>query len=169
MKKFVLLSILLCGFSSLAAMPQVGEKAPNFTLISDSGKEVSLSDLAGKSVVLYFYPMDNTPACVNEALGFAKLEKYFAKKKVAIVGISVDDLKSHQSFKEKRKLPFTLLSDSDKKTSTSYGVLVTKTILGKTITFADRVTFLIDENGVIQKIISGINPALHAQEALKSL
>src|SRR5437660_1004721 len=126
-------------------MPAIGDKAPDFTLKDDQGKDVSLGDFKGKTVVLYFYPKDDTPGCTTEACGFRDDEKKFQKKNTVILGVSADEVASHGKFKTKYKLPFPLLSDPEKKTIQAYGVWKEKSMYGKKYMGIERTTFIIDE------------------------
>jgi peroxiredoxin Q/BCP len=150
-------------------MIEVGENAPNFTLSSDEGKEVSLNDYRGKKVVLYFYPKDGTPGCTKEAQGFRDLAEEFKKENAAIVGVSKDSVKSHQKFKEKHNLPFTLLSDPKGKILDLYGVWKQKSMYGRTFLGTERTTFLIDQKGKINKVYRKVKVKGHAQTCLFDL
>mgnify|MGYP001025893770 FL=1 len=146
-----------------------GEEAPNFALISDDGKKVTLSDYRGKKVVLYFYPKDNTPGCTSEAKEFRDNIKEFEKENAVILGVSKDSVESHQKFKQKNELPFTLLSDPEGKVLELYGVWKKKSLYGRTFMGAERTTFLIDENGVVKKIYRKVRVEGHAQVCLLAL
>jgi thioredoxin-dependent peroxiredoxin len=163
------LAALLIGASSVSAaagaMPEVGQTAPNFTLPSQDGTPVSLSDFTGKWVVLYFYAKDNTPGCTIEAHGFQRdLSKYEADNAV-IIGVSVDSTDSHKGFCATQGLTFKLLSDTDKKVVAEYG----STADHSGVTMAARNTFLIDPNGKIVKLWTGVKPAQHSSEVLAEL
>jgi peroxiredoxin Q/BCP len=146
--------------SAAAAPLKEGDRAPDFTLKQQDGREVTLSKEWGKNVVvLYFYPMDDTPGCTKEACAFRDLNQDFKDAGAEIIGISVDDMASHKKFQEKHKLPFTLLADSDKKVVELYGV---KNFIGK----AKRVTFVIDRSGIIRKMYPDVDVSVHGQEAL---
>jgi len=147
----------------------VGETAPNFTLLSDEGKEVSLSDYHGKKVVLYFYPKDGTPGCIKEAQGFRDLVDEFAKENAVIIGVSKDSVKSHQKFKEKNNLTFTLLSDPEGKILDLYGVWKQKSMYGRTFMGTERTTFLIDQDGKVKKVYRKVKVKGHAQVCLLDL
>ncbi len=127
------------------ALLSVGDKAPGFATVDQNGDEVSLSDFKGRKVVLYFYPKDDTPGCTKEACAFRDAWAQFRKRKVAVLGVSVDDEKSHKKFAEKFSLPFTLLADPDKKIVQDYGVWGKKSMYGRTYMGTLRVTYLIDE------------------------
>jgi peroxiredoxin Q/BCP len=146
-----------------------GEKAPSFTAISDDGKAVLLNNYVGRRVLLYFYPKDGTPGCTTEAKEFRDLADKFDKENVIILGVSKDSIESHRKFKAKHGLPFTLLSDTDGKILTAYGVWKKKSIFGKTSLGIERTSFLIDEKGMIQKIYRKVNPKGHAQSCLIDL
>ncbi len=146
-----------------------GDKAPEFTALTNGGGEVSLSDFKGKSVILYFYPRDNTPGCTKEACAFRDEFAAFKKKGAVVLGVSTDSAKSHDKFVEKQKLPFTLLADEDKKIVNAYGVWGEKHFMGKKFMGTNRVTFLIGPDGRIKKIWPKVKPAQHAQEVLDSL
>jgi len=142
-----------------------GEEAPDFTLQADDGREVSLSDYQGKKVVLYFYPKDGTPGCTKEAVEFRDMAKDFGKEEAVILGVSKDSIKSHQKFKQKHELPFTLLSDPAGKVLDLYGVWKKKSLYGRTFMGTERTTFLIDEKGIVRKVkVKG-----HAQACLLDL
>jgi len=146
-----------------------GDKAPDFTLQADDGREVSLSDYRGKKVVLYFYPKDGTPGCTNEAIQFRDNIKEFEKEGAVILGVSKDSVKSHQKFKQKHKLPFTLLSDPEGKVLNLYGVWKEKSLYGRTFMGTERTTFLIDENGIVKKEYRKVKVKGHAQACLIDL
>jgi peroxiredoxin Q/BCP len=148
---------------------EVGEKAPDFTLQADNEKDVSLSDYHGKKVVLYFYPKDGTVGCTQEAIEFRDLAKDFEKEGAVILGVSKDSIKSHQKFKQKHELPFTLLSDPESKVLNMYGVWKEKKLYGRTFMGTERTTFLIDEKGIIQKIYHKVKAKGHAQTCLLDL
>jgi len=145
------------------------EEAPDFTLQADDEKEVSLSDYRGKRIVLYFYPKDGTPGCTREATEFRDLMKEFEKEDIVILGVSKDSVKSHQKFKQKHGLPFTLLSDPEGKVLDLYGVWKKKSLYGRTFMGTQRTTFLIDEKGVITKIYRKVKAKGHAQICLLDL
>ncbi|MBN2108466.1 MAG: peroxiredoxin [Deltaproteobacteria bacterium] len=143
-----------------AAPLKEGDKAPDFTLKQQDGRDVTLSKEWAKGiVVLYFYPMDNTPGCTKEACAFRDLYNDFKNAGAEVLGISVDDAASHKKFQEKHKLPFTLLADTEKKVTKLYDV---KNFIGK----AKRVTFVIDTAGIIKKIYPDVNVGTHGQEVL---
>lgn len=138
--------------------PTVGKQAPEFTARTDSGKVISLKDLRGKWVVLYFYPKDDTPGCTIEAKSFRDLFPQFQKKGVVILGVSYDNQSSHQAFKKQYEIPYPLLVDRDRSISEAYDVAGPY--------FADRTTYVIDPDGVLAKIFSNVNPSHHAEEVM---
>ena len=143
--------------------------APDFELSDQDGKSHKLSDYKGKKVILYFYPKDDTPGCTIEACNFRNDDAAYKKKGAVILGISVDDVKSHKKFADKYKLPFTLLSDVEKKTVNSYGVWKEKSFLGKKYMGTSRETFIIDEKGRILKHFDDVSVNSHSKEILKIL
>jgi len=145
---------------------QAGAKAPDFSTTDQSGKKIILKDYRGKKVVLYFYPKDDTPGCTKEACAFRDHFAEFKKLGVEILGVSVDSEKSHKSFAEKFKLPFTLLADTDKKIVTAYEVWGEKSMYGRRYMGTNRVTYLIDESGHIAAVFPKVKPEEHAQEIL---
>src|SRR4249919_2039503 len=147
---------------------KVGQKAPDFTVVDDSGKTVKLSDYKGKRVVLYFYPKDDTPGCTKEACSFRDADQTFAEKGIKVFGVSTDDEKSHQKFISKFQLPFDLIADTDKMIVEKYGVWGEKSMYGKKYMGTFRKTFLIDESGKIAHIFEKVNVAEHADEVLKA-
>lgn len=147
----------------------VGDFAPKFTLPTDGGKTLSMSDLAGRNVVLYFYPKDDTPGCTREACAFRDNLPKFDSKDAVILGVSRDDADSHDQFKSKYQLPFTLLSDAEGKLCSDYGVLVEREKDGKKSLGVNRSTFLIDKAGRIRKEWRGVNVDGHADEVLAAI
>ncbi len=150
-------------------MLKAGDKAPSFTLPDKDGKPTSLSDFLGKRVVLYFYPKDNTPGCTRQACAFAGAYSAFKNKNVEVIGISRDSVASHVKFAEKYSLPFTILSDSELSAIQAYGVWQEKKNYGKTSMGVVRTTFIINENGIIEKIMPKVKPDTNAQEILAEL
>ena len=150
-------------------MLEVGMKAPDFTLFDKDGKAVSLSDFYGKKVVLYFYPKDNTPGCTRQACAFAGAYKQFEALGVEVVGISKDSVASHVKFAEKYNLPFVLLSDPELSAIQAYGVWQEKKLYGKVSMGVVRTTFIIDEQGMIQKVMPKVKPDTNAAEILEAL
>jgi len=150
-------------------MLAIGMKAPDFTLFDKDGRAVSLSDFLGKRVVLYFYPKDNTPGCTRQACAFAGAYQGFKDKNVEVIGISKDSVTSHVKFAEKYDLPFVLLSDPDRVAIEAYGVWQEKKMAGKVGMGVVRTTFLIDENGLIAKVMPKVKPDTNAAEILAEL
>jgi peroxiredoxin Q/BCP len=146
-----------------------GDKAPAFTVATHGGETVSLQDYAGKNVILYFYPKDNTPGCTKEACAFRDEFAQFKKKGAVVLGVSPDSVKSHAKFAEKFKLPFTLLADEDKVIVQAYGVWGEKVFMGRKYLGVYRVTFLIGPDGKIKKIWPAVKPEDHAAEVLAEL
>lgn len=144
-------------------------KAPQFTLRDKNNNIVSLSDFAGKKVVLYFYPKDNTPGCTRQACAFAGLYKEFQNKGVEVIGISKDSVESHVKFAEKYGLNFVLLSDPELEAIKAYGVWQEKKMCGKTCLGVVRTTFIIDEHGIIEKVMPKVKPDTNASEILAEL
>lgn len=145
------------------------DKAPDFSLQDDSGKEVSLRSLKGKKVVIYFYPKDDTPGCTKEACGFRDSWKKFEKAGIAVYGVSKDSIESHQKFKNKYSLPFPLLSDPENTLAKSYGAWGEKNMYGRKTYGIIRSTFIIDESGTIQKIYPKVKPEGHAEEVWEAI
>lgn len=143
-------------------MLAIGMKAPNFTLKDKNGNDVSLSDFLGKKVVLYFYPKDNTLGCTRQACAFAGAYKQFEAKGVEVIGISKDSVASHVKFAEKYDLPFILLSDPERIAIEAYGVWQEKKMCGKVSMGVIRTTFIIDENGNIEKVMPKVKPDTNA-------
>ena len=150
-------------------MPEVGKKAPDFTLLDQDGKKVSLKDFTGKKVVLYFYPKDNTSGCTKEACNFRDEFPKFQKSDAVIIGISPDSVNSHKKFAEKYNLPFTLLSDEDKKVLEKYEVWKEKSMYGRRYMGVERTTYVIDENGKIKKIFNKVKVDGHNKEVMEAL
>lgn len=146
-----------------------GDKAPEFTSTDQNGKEISLKDFAGKKVVLYFYPKDNTPGCTAEACDFRDNYQSLKAKGFEILGVSTDDEKSHKKFEEKFDLPFTLLADTNQEIVNKYGVWIEKNMYGKTYMGTNRKTFVIDEEGNIQTIIEKVDTKNASQQLLESI
>ncbi len=147
-----------------ADVPAEGSKAPDFTLQSQEGKTVSLKDFRGQWVVLYFYPKDMTQGCTIEAHNFQRDLAQYTAKKTAIVGVSADNMDSHQQFCTKESLTFKLLADPDKKAIAAYG-----STSAQNPNFAARNTFIIDPDGVIRKVYVGVKPNPHSEEVLAAL
>ena len=150
-------------------MLEVGTKAPDFTLKNQEGQEVSLSQFAGKRVVLYFYPRDNTPGCTRQACGFAQNYEGFNQRDVVVIGVSKDSVASHLKFAQKYELPFVLLSDPDLEAIQAYGVWQEKKLYGKVSMGVVRTTYIIDPQGVIEKVMPKVKPDTNATEILAYL
>ena len=150
-------------------MLEVGTKAPDFTLKNQEGQEVSLSQFAGKRVVLYFYPRDNTPGCTRQACGFAQNYEGFTQRDVVVIGVSKDSVASHLKFAQKYELPFVLLSDPDLEAIQAYGVWQEKKLYGKVSMGVVRTTYVIDPQGVIEKVMPKVKPDTNAAEILAYL
>ena len=150
-------------------MLEIGMKAPEFTLSDKDGNTVSLSDFTGKKVVLYFYPKDNTPGCTRQACAFAAAYDGFKAKDVVVIGISKDSVASHLKFAQKYDLPFILLSDPDLQAIQAYGVWQEKKLYGKVSMGVVRTTFIIDEQGNIEKVMPKVKPDTNAAEILAYL
>ena len=151
------------------ALLEVGDKAPAFRTTDQDGDEVSLRDFKGKKVVLYFYPKDDTPGCTKEACSFRDGWSKFRRKGVAVLGVSVDDEKSHRKFADKFSLPFPLLADTDKEIVKAYGVWGEKSMYGRKYMGTHRVTYLIDEKGKIAAVWPKVKPDAHADEVLAAV
>ena len=150
-------------------MLETGTKAPDFTLNDKDGKVVSLSDFMGKKVVLYFYPKDNTPGCTRQACAFASAYEDFKTLDAVVIGVSKDSEASHRKFAEKYGLPFILLSDPELKAIQAYGVWQEKKNYGKVSMGVVRSTFIIDEKGLIEKVMPKVKPDTNAAEILAYL
>ncbi|MCA6470268.1 MAG: thioredoxin-dependent thiol peroxidase [Bacteroidota bacterium] len=143
-----------------------GGKAPAFKGVDQNGQPISLADFKGKKVILYFYPKDDTPGCTTQACNLRDNYKALIKKGFQVIGVSVDDVKSHKKFETKHALPFPLVADSDKAIVTKYNLWGEKKFMGKTYMGTTRTTFLIDEDGKIVKIINKPDTANHTEEVL---
>ena len=150
-------------------MLEIGTKAPAFTLPDKDGNAVSLSDFLGEKVVLYFYPRDNTSGCTRQACAFAKNYEGFKRKDIVVIGISKDSVASHQKFAEKYNLPFILLSDPERQAIEAYGVWQEKKNYGKVSMGVVRSTYIIDEQGLIEKVMPKVKPDTNAEEILAYL
>ena len=150
-------------------MVKEGDKAPDFTLQADDGREVSLKDYQGKKVVLYFYPKDDTPGCTREAAQFRDTIKQLENENAVVVGVSKDSVESHKKFKEKYGLPFTLLSDPEAKVLRLYDVWKKKSLYGREMMSTERTTFLIDEKGIVKKVYPKVKVEGHAEVCLMDL
>jgi peroxiredoxin Q/BCP len=150
-------------------MVKEGAKAPSFTLESTEGGEVSLKDLAGKTVVLYFYPKDDTPGCTREACAFRDSQAAIKKAGAVVLGVSPDSLASHEKFRGKYKLNFPLLADPDKAVAKKYGAFGEKVMYGKKVTGMIRSTFVIDGAGVVRKVFPRVKVDGHADKVLEAV
>lgn len=150
-------------------MIEANTKAPNFTLPDQNGKDHSLSDYVGEWVLLYFYPKDDTPGCTTEACGIRDSISEYEKTGITVLGVSKDSVKSHKKFEEKYDLPFTLLSDEEKKVLNLYGVWQEKNSFGNMIMGTVRTSFLINPEGKIEKVYKNVKPKIHAQQVLDDL
>ena len=150
-------------------MLDVGKKAPDFSLLNQDEKKISLKDFIGQKVVLYFYPKDDTSGCTKEACSFSDDLPKFSKIDAVILGVSPDSVKSHKKFSEKYKLKFDLLADEEKKVVEKYGVWKEKSMYGRKYMGVERTTFIIDENGKIKKIFNKVKVDGHNKEVLEAL
>ena len=150
-------------------MLNVGTKAPEFTLSDQNGTEIRLSDFLGKKVVLYFYPKDNTPGCTRQACAFAGSYAGFKEKDTVVIGVSKDSVASHVKFAQKYELPFILLSDPELQAIQAYDVWQEKKLYGKVSMGVVRTTYIIDENGMIEKVMPKVKPDTNAAEILDYL
>jgi peroxiredoxin Q/BCP len=148
---------------------KVGDKAPSFSLPADGGGDISLSGLKGKTVVLYFYPKDDTSGCTAEAIAFSKDAKAFKQAGAVVIGVSKDNVASHDKFKTKHKLDLTLASDEDIKVAQAYGVWGEKSMYGRKYMGMERATFLIDGKGVIRNIWRKVKVPGHSTDVLASV
>ena len=151
-------------------LPAVGQPAPDFKLASTEDREISLADFKGKqSVVLYFYPRDDTPGCTAEACSFRDLRALFNEHGAEILGVSADNVKSHKKFKEKFHLTFPLLADADHAVADKYGVWQQKKFMGRQFMGIARTTFVVDQNGTIKAVFPNVKVEGHADKVLKAL
>lgn len=150
-------------------MLEVGTKAPDFTLLDQDGNEISLSDFRGQKVALYFYPKDSTPGCTKQACAYQSSLNDFIDKDVKVIGISKDSVKSHKNFSTKQGLTFTLLSDPELIAIQAYDVWQEKKMYGKVSMGVVRSSYLIDENGIIEKVYEKVKPDMNAIEMLKDM
>ncbi|WP_217923422.1 thioredoxin-dependent thiol peroxidase [Miltoncostaea oceani] len=146
---------------------EAGQPAPDFSLPADDGSTVSLSDLAGTTVVLYFYPKDDTPGCTTQACGLRDMSADYDAAGVRVIGVSPDPVASHVRFRDKHDLPFTLLSDADHAVAEAYGVWVEKSMYGKTYMGVERSTFVIGPDGVLKDALYKVKPKGHAASVLE--
>ena len=147
---------------------EIGKPAPDFTLPTDGGGRIRLKDQRGRKVVLYFYPKDDTSGCTAEACGFRDRMPELARHGIAVIGVSRDSVASHDKFKSKYGLPFTLASDLDGKVSEAYGTWIEKSMYGRTYMGVDRATFLIDEKGIVRAVWRKVKVPGHVEEVLKA-
>jgi thioredoxin-dependent peroxiredoxin len=145
---------------------KAGDIAPEFTTKNQNGQEIKLTDFKGKKLILYFYPKDNTPGCTAESCNLSDHYNSFLKKGFEVMGVSTDDEKSHKNFIKKYNLPFDLLVDTDKKLVNLYGVYGEKKMYGKSYMGTIRTTFIIDEKGVIDRIIDKVDTKDHSSQIL---
>lgn len=150
-------------------MLETGIKAPDFTLLNQDGESVTLSQYLGKKIILYFYPKDNTPGCTKQACGFAQLYPDFHEKGAVILGVSKDSVKSHKKFQEKYQLPFTLLSDPELQVIQAYDVWKEKNMYGKKVMGVVRTTYLINEEGIIEKAYTKVKAAQNPEDMMEVL
>lgn len=150
-------------------MLEIGTKAPDFTLLDQNGENVSLNDFRGKKVILYFYPKDNTPGCTKQACAFSELNPHFIEANAQIIGISKDSVASHKRFEQKYQLPFILLSDSELEVIKSYDVWKEKNMYGKKVMGVVRSTYLINEDGMIEKTFEKVKAADNPKQMLDEL
>ena len=146
-----------------------GDQAPDFTLQSDAGTDVTLSSLRGRPVVLYFYPKDDTPGCTKQACGIRDVYGEFERAGAVVLGVSPDDERSHVKFKQKYDLPFTLLADTDHSVAEQYGVWGEKSFAGRKYMGVSRSTFVIGEDGNVKKVLRDVKPVTHADDVLAAL
>ena len=147
----------------------IGDKAPEILGKDEQGRDIRLSDYKGRKLVLYFYPKDNTPGCSRQACAFAKNYEGFKRKDVVVIGVSKDSVASHQKFAEKYELPFILLSDPERQAIEAYGVWQEKKNYGKVSMGVMRSTYIIDEQGMIEKVMPKVKPDTNAEEILAYL
>ncbi len=150
-------------------MLEAGQKAPDFTLQDKDGKEVSLSEFRGKKVIVYFYPKDDTPGCTRQACAFAGSYVGFQNLGAVVIGISKDSVTSHQKFAQKYELPFILLADPEHKAIEAFDVWQEKNNYGKVSMGVVRTTYIINEDGMIEKVMKNAKPDTNAEEILKYL
>jgi thioredoxin-dependent peroxiredoxin len=155
--------------ATIAVMIEEGKPAPDFTLASDAGEAITLSQFRGSPVVLYFYPKDDTPGCTTQACGIRDSWGEFEERGAVVLGVSPDTAESHVRFRGKYGLPFTLLADSDHEVAEQYGVWVEKHNYGKTYWGVERSTFVIDADGTVAKVMRRVKPDTHADDVLAAL
>ncbi len=149
--------------------PKEGGRAPDFSAKNETGKTIGLGNMLGRKIVLYFYPKDGTPGCAMEACSFRDNIRLLASKGVVVLGMSPDSVESHNKFKKKYKLNFSLLSDVSKGVCRKYGVLKNKNFMGRDFVGVERTTFVINERGVVEKIFANVDPASHVKEVIDFL
>jgi len=150
-------------------MVEEGSPAPDFELQSDTGEIVRLSELRGRPVVLYFYPKDHTSGCTTQACGIRDAWSDFERAGAVVLGVSPDDVASHESFRVDYELPYTLLADPDHKVAEAYGVWTEKSRYGRTYMGIARTTFVIGPDGTVEKVMRNVKPATHAEDVLAVL
>lgn len=150
-------------------MLEVGSRAPEFTLLNQDGKEVSLAEFRGKKVVLYFYPKDNTSGCTKQACSFSDLYPDFMEHGAQVIGVSKDSIASHRKFADNYNIPFTLLADTELNVIQAYDVWKEKSMYGKKYMGVERTTYLIDEEGIIVKAFSKVNATKNSTDMLKTV
>ena len=150
-------------------MERLNQVAPDFTLTSDSLEEISLSSLRGRTVILYFYPKDNTEGCTQEACEFRDLFPRFGRAKAVVLGVSPDSPRKHANFKKKYQLPFSLLADTGHKVAERYGLWVEKVFWGRKYMGVERTTYIIGPDGRVKKVFAKVNPSGHAAEVEQAL
>ena len=150
-------------------MVKEGQKAPDFTLPSSDGADVTLKDLRGKPVVLYFYPKDDTPGCTREACGFRDAKARIGKTGAVVLGVSPDSVASHEKFRAKYRLNFPLLADTDKAVAKRYGAFGEKVLYGKRVTGMIRSTFVIDSDGIVRRVFPRVKVDGHDEQVLEAL
>jgi len=158
-----------CCLAGSALAATVGQSAPAFTTTDVAGKTVSLADFKGKTVVLYFYPKDDTSGCTKQACGFTEAMPNFSKVKAAVIGVSRDSVEKHDKFKKKYKLNFPLVSDEDGKICEKYGTWVEKSLYGRKYMGIERATFLIDAKGVVRQVWHKVKVPGHIDEVLAAV
>ncbi|MFN3530213.1 MAG: thioredoxin-dependent thiol peroxidase [Bacteroidia bacterium] len=146
--------------------PQAGDKAPNFKGLNQKGETISLEQFKGKKIALYFYPKDDTPGCTAEACNLRDNHSALQAAGYVVIGVSSDSVKSHDKFATKYSLPFDLLADEDKSVHEAYGTWIEKSMYGRKYMGTDRVTFIIDENGSIERIIDKVKTKEHTAQIL---
>jgi peroxiredoxin Q/BCP len=151
----------------MLTVPETGSKAPLFKAEDQNGEMVSLEDFKGKKVALYFYPKDNTPTCTTQACNFRDNYTLLQQRGIVVLGVSVDNIKSHKKFEQKFSLPFTLISDPEHEIATKYGVWGLKKFMGREFMGVHRTTFLINEKGVIEHIVTKVKSKEHTAQILE--